>query len=112
MGAVYRAHDTRLGCTVAVKVLPTELAADPQLKARFEREARAISALAHPNVCTLHDVGEQDGRTFLVMEHLVGETLAERLQNGAFPSTRLSKSPPRSQTPSLPLTSRTSSTAT
>jgi serine/threonine-protein kinase len=85
MGEVYRARDTRLDRTVALKVLPTELAADPQLKARFEREARAISALAHPNICTLHDVGEQDGRTFLVMEHLVGETLAERLGKGALP---------------------------
>ena len=70
MGEVYRARDTRLDRTVALKVLPAELAADPHLKARFEREARAISALAHPNICTLHDVGEQDGQTFLVMEHL------------------------------------------
>jgi serine/threonine-protein kinase len=85
MGEVYRARDTRLDRTVAVKVLPLELAADPQLKARFEREARAISALAHPNVCTLHDVGQQDGRMFLVMEHLAGETLAERLKRGPLP---------------------------
>jgi Tol biopolymer transport system component len=85
MGEVYRARDTRLDRTVALKVLPSELAADPKLKARFEREARAISALAHPNICTLHDVGEQDGQTFLVMEHLVGETLAERLEKGALP---------------------------
>jgi serine/threonine protein kinase len=85
MGEVYRARDTRLGRDVAVKVLPSELASNPELKARFEREARAISALAHPNICTLHDVGEQDGRAFLVMEHLVGETLAERLEKGALP---------------------------
>jgi hypothetical protein len=82
MGEVYRARDTRLDRTVAVKVLPENLAADPQLKARFQREARAISALAHPNICTLHDVGEEDGQTFLVMEHLAGQTLAERLKKG------------------------------
>ncbi|MCG6927560.1 MAG: serine/threonine-protein kinase [Acidobacteria bacterium] len=85
MGEVYRARDTRLDRTVALKVLPSELAADPALKARFEREARAIAALAHPNICTLHDVGEREGRTFLVMEHLVGETLAERLKKGPLP---------------------------
>jgi serine/threonine protein kinase len=85
MGEVYRARDTRLDRTVAVKVLPTELAADPQLKARFEREARAISALAHPNICTLHDIGEEDGQLFLVMEHLGGQTLAERLKKGPLP---------------------------
>ncbi len=85
MGEVYRAKDTRLDRTVAVKVLPSDLAADPQLRARFEREARAISALAHPNICTLYDVGEQDGQTFLVMEHLVGQTLAERLKKGPLP---------------------------
>ena len=85
MGEVYRARDTRLDRTVAIKVLPAETAADPKLKARFEREARVISALAHPNICTLHDVGEQDGRTFLVMEHLVGETLAARLKKGPLP---------------------------
>ncbi len=85
MGEVYKAKDTRLDRTVAVKVLPSDLAADPALRARFEREARAISALAHPNICTLHDVGEQDGQTFLVMEHLVGQTLAERLKKGPLP---------------------------
>ena len=85
MGEVYRANDTRLDRTVAIKVLPAETAADPQLKARFEREARAISALAHPNICTLYDVGEEDGQTFLVMEHLVGQTLADRLKKGPLP---------------------------
>ncbi len=82
MGEVYRAKDTRLDRTVPVKVLPAGLAADPQLKARFEREAHAISALAHPNICTLYDVGQQDGQTFLVMEHLVGQTLGRASQEG------------------------------
>jgi eukaryotic-like serine/threonine-protein kinase len=85
MGEVYRARDTRLDRTVAVKVLPAALAADPQFRERFEREARAISALSHPHVCTLHDVGEHDGKPFLVMEHLDGETLAARLARGAMP---------------------------
>ena len=78
MGEVYRAKDTRLDRTVAVKVLPSDVAADPALKARFEREPRAISALAHPNICTLYDVGEESGQTFLVMEHLVGQTELSR----------------------------------
>ncbi len=113
MGEVYRARDTRLDRTVAVKVLPHDLAADPQLKARFEREARAISALAHPNICTLHDVGEQDGQTFLVMEHLVGQTLAERLKKGPLPA----RPGPRGRHPGRRRTrrgahSRASSTAT
>lgn len=79
MGEVYRAKDTRLDRTVAVKVLLTHLTANPELRARFEREARAISALQHPNICVLHDVGCQDGVDFLVMEYLEGETLAARL---------------------------------
>jgi eukaryotic-like serine/threonine-protein kinase len=79
MGEVYRARDTRLDRTVAVKVLLTHLTANPDLRARFEREARAISALQHPNICVLHDVGCQDGVDFLVMEYLEGETLAARL---------------------------------
>ena len=85
MGEVYRTKDTRLDRTVAIKVLPPETAADPHLKARFEREARAISALAHPNICTLYDVGDEAGQTFLVMEHLEGQTLAERLKKGPLP---------------------------
>jgi len=67
MGEVYRARDTRLDRTVAIKVLPAELSADPERRARFEREARVISALNHPHICTLHDIGQQDGSTYLVM---------------------------------------------
>ena len=82
MGEVYRARDTRLDRTVAIKVLPAALAADPQLRERFEREARAISSLNHPHICALFDVGHQDGVDFLVLEYLEGETLAERLARG------------------------------
>jgi hypothetical protein len=79
MGEVYRARDTRLNRTVAIKLIPQALASDPARRHRFEREARAISALQHPNICTLYDVGQQDGTFFLVMEYLEGETLAKRL---------------------------------
>ena len=68
MGEVYRATDTRLDRTVAIKVLPEHLASDPQRRKRFEREAKAVSSLNHPHICTLHDVGEQDGIHYLVME--------------------------------------------
>src|ERR1700728_3628261 len=85
MGEVYRARDTRLGRDVAVKVLPDHLSTDPDLKQRMEREAKAISSLNHPHICTLHDIGSQDGVDFLVMEYLEGETLADRLQRGALP---------------------------
>ena len=85
MGEVYRAHDARLGRDVAIKVLPQHLSCNTQLKERFEREARAISSLNHPHICTLHDVGHQDGTDFLVMECLEGETLADRLEKGALP---------------------------
>ena len=85
MGEVYKARDTRLDRTVAIKVLPEHVAADPDLKQRFEREAKTISSLNHPHICTLHDIGSQDGVDFLVMEHLDGVTLAERLQKGALP---------------------------
>jgi Tol biopolymer transport system component len=85
MGEVYRACDTRLERTVAIKILPGHLASDPAFRARFEREARAVSALSHPNICTLHDIGEQDGVLFLVLEHLEGETLASRLGRGPMP---------------------------
>jgi serine/threonine protein kinase len=74
MGEVYRASDTRLDRTVAVKILPSEFAADPQLRSRFEREAKAIAALSHPHICTLHDVGRHEDTDYLVMEFLDGET--------------------------------------
>jgi eukaryotic-like serine/threonine-protein kinase len=85
MGEVYRATDTRLARTVAIKVLAATLAADQQFRERFEREAWAVSQLNHPNICTLHDVGDQDGTAFLVMEYLEGETLAERIAKGPLP---------------------------
>jgi serine/threonine protein kinase len=85
MGEVYRARDTRLNRIVAIKVIPRALSSDPFRKQRFEREAKAISALQHPNICTLYDVGQQDGTYFLVMEYLEGETLAKRLQKGRLP---------------------------
>ena len=86
MGEVYRARDTRLDRTVAVKILPAHAAADPEFKARFEREAKTISQLNHPNICVLYDVGESAGAAFLVMELIEGETLAARLQKGALPT--------------------------
>jgi eukaryotic-like serine/threonine-protein kinase len=85
MGEVYRANDTRLDRIVAVKILSSRLADHPEIKQRFEREARAISALNHPNICHLYDIGSQDGTDFLVMEFLEGETLADRLRNGSIP---------------------------
>ncbi|MGC1788807.1 MAG: protein kinase [Terriglobales bacterium] len=86
MGEVYRAKDTRLDRTVAVKILPEHLSDNPDARQRFDREARAISSLNHPNICTMHDVGHQDGIDFLVMEFLEGETLAERLLKGPLPT--------------------------
>src|SRR5438876_413533 len=85
MGEVYRARDTRLDRIVAVKILPDTLAADPQFRERFDREARAISQLDHPHICALYDVGEHDGTHFLVMQFLEGETLGDRLTRGALP---------------------------
>jgi Tol biopolymer transport system component/predicted Ser/Thr protein kinase len=85
MGEVYKARDTRLDRTVAIKVLPDHLAADPQFRDRFDREARAISALEHPHICALYDVGKQDGLSFLVMQYLEGETLQDRLKKGSLP---------------------------
>ena len=91
MGEVYRACDTRLGRDVAIKILPSHLRDNPELRQRFEREARTISSLNHPNICTLHDIGQQDGVDFLVMEHLEGESLAKRLARGPLPTSELLK---------------------
>jgi serine/threonine-protein kinase len=85
MGEVYKAKDSRLDRTVAIKVLPSHLAENSELKERFQREAKAISQLNHANICTLHDVGSQDGVDFLVMELIEGETLADRLERGPLP---------------------------
>src|SRR4051794_3565831 len=85
MGDVYRARDTRLDRMVAIKVLPAELASDAQFRARFGQEARVISALDHPHICALYDVGEHDGTAFLVMQYLEGESLAARLVKGKLP---------------------------
>src|SRR5579864_8933539 len=91
MGEVYRARDTRLDRTVAVKVLSQHLADTPEARQRFEREARAVSALNHPHICTLHDVGSQDGVDYLVMECVEGETLAARLEKGPLPREQVLK---------------------
>lgn len=85
MGQVWKALDTRLNRTVAIKVLSRQFLEDPEFRQRFQREARAISGLSHPNICTLYDIGEQNGIPFLVMEYLNGPTLAARLQEGAIP---------------------------
>ncbi len=85
MGEVYKARDTRLDRIVALKVLPDHVAGDPDLRSRFEREAKAISSLSHPHICTLHDVGSEAGVEFLVMEYLEGETAAQRLAKGPLP---------------------------
>jgi len=91
MGEVYRAKDTRLDRIVAIKVLPSHLSSDPELKQRMEREAKAISSLQHANICTLYDIGAQDGTDFLVMEYLEGQTLAERLAKGPLPLDQVLK---------------------
>jgi eukaryotic-like serine/threonine-protein kinase len=91
MGEVYRARDTRLERTVAVKILPAQLSSDPVRKQRFEREAKTISSLNHPHICVLYDVGHQDGMDFLVMECVEGETLAKRLEKGPLPLDQVLK---------------------
>jgi eukaryotic-like serine/threonine-protein kinase len=85
MGEVYRARDTRLDRTVAIKVLASHLSASPEVRQRFEREAKTISQLSHPHICALHDVGREGETEYLVMEYLEGETLAERLLKGSLP---------------------------
>jgi non-specific serine/threonine protein kinase len=89
MGVVYRGEDLRLGRHVAMKFLPESATADPLATERFQREARTTSALNHPNICTLHDVGEYEGRRFIVMELIDGATLDKVLGAGALPATAL-----------------------
>src|SRR5215467_13700427 len=91
MGEVYRARDTRLDRIVAIKILPALFSKDPVCRQRFYREAKTISNLNHPNICTLHDVGSQDGLDYLVMEYVEGETLAKRLQKGSLPLQQVLK---------------------
>jgi eukaryotic-like serine/threonine-protein kinase len=91
MGEVYRARDTRLDRTVAIKILPAQLSSDPLRRQRFEREAKTISSLNHPHICVLHDVGHQDGIDYLVMECVEGETLAKRLEKGPLPLEQVLK---------------------
>src|ERR1039458_10644730 len=91
MGEVYRAKDTRLDRTVAIKLLPQHLSSNADLKQRFEREAKSISSLNHPRICQLYDVGSQEGVSYLVMEYLEGETLADRLKKGALPLDQVLK---------------------
>ena len=91
MGEVYRARDTRLDRSVAVKILPHHLSADSSAKLRFEREAKTVSALNHPNICSLFDVGSQDGTEYLVMECIEGESLAQRIAKGALPTEQVLK---------------------
>ena len=89
MGEVFKAKDTRLDRTVAIKILPATLSASADLKQRFEREAKIISSLNHPNICTLHDIGSDNGMNYLVMEYIEGETISERVKRGPIPMDEL-----------------------
>src|SRR5215510_876466 len=91
MGEVYRAKDTRLDRTVAIKVIPSHRSEDGNLKSRFEREARAISSLTHPNICSLYDIGHHNGSDYLVMEYLEGQSVSQRLTKGALPIDQVLK---------------------
>ena len=113
MGVVYRAQDTVLGRLVALKVLPTTASTDPEAVNRFRREARTASSLNHPNICTIYGFDDEDGRCYLAMELLEGETLDRRLVQGpARPAARCSTWPRRWPTRSTPRTPKASCTAT
>src|SRR5580692_1335919 len=86
MGEVYRARDTRLQRTVAIKVLPAHLSSSPELHARFVQEAKSISSLQHPNICVVHDIGSQDGVDYMVMEYVSGQTLDKLIPPGGLPA--------------------------
>src|SRR5580658_2444937 len=91
MGEVFKARDTRLDRIVAIKVMPKYIASREDLRARFEREARTVSSLNHPNICVLYDIGKQDGTDFMVLEFLEGETLAARIAKGPMPLDQVVK---------------------
>jgi len=112
MGEVYRAKDIRLNRTVAIKVLPKYAAMDANTRVRFEREAKTISSLSHPNICTLYDVGCEDGVDYLVMEFLEGDTLDERLKRGGWKRLWLWLSEPRLPAPLMRPTAKDWSTET
>jgi serine/threonine protein kinase len=95
MGEVYRIRDTRLNREVAIKVLPDHLSSNPELRERFEREARAISQLSHPHICVLYDIGKQEGADDLVLEYLEGETLGTRVRRGPLPTDQVLKYGPQ-----------------
>jgi len=112
MGEVYRARDTRLGRQVAVKILPEAVSQDSRRVARFEKEAEALAALSHPNILDIHDVGQSEGRFYVVTELLEGETLRDRMTGEPSAGGRPPSWPPPSPTASLLHTQRESSTGT